>query len=49
MWLDVVIENARAICFYEKCGWRRRGEEVTPLDTLDEPFELNVLIMEKPL
>lgn len=47
--LDVVAENARAIRFYEKSGWRRRGEEVVALDTLDEPFELKVLIMEKAL
>ena len=49
IWLDVVIENARAIRFYEKMGWRRKGEEVTPLDTLDQPFDLKVLIMQKDL
>ena len=48
-WLDVVKENDRAIRFYEKCGWRKRGIEVTPLDTLDQPFSLEVLIMEKLL
>ncbi len=49
IWLDVVIENARAIRFYEKSGWRCRGEEVVALDTLDEPFDLKALIMEKAL
>ena len=48
-WLDVVKENDRAIRFYEKCGWRKRGIEVTPLETLDQPFSLEVLIMEKPV
>lgn len=47
IWLDVVIENARAIRFYEKTGWRRKGEQVVALDTLDQPFDLKVLIMEK--
>ena len=49
IWLDVVIENARAIRFYEKTGWRRKSEQVVGLDTLDQPFDLKVLIMEKPL
>ena len=49
IWLDVVIENARAVRFYEKSGWRRKGEQVVGLDTLDEPFELKVLIMGKAL
>ena len=49
IWLDVVIENARAIRFYEKSGWRRRGEQVVALDTLCEPFDLKALIMEKTL
>lgn len=49
IWLDVVIENARAIRFYEKSGWRRKGEQIVGLDTLDQPFDLKVLIMEKPL
>lgn len=49
IWLDVVIENARAIRFYEKTGWRRKREQVVGLDTLNEPFDLKVLIMEKPL
>jgi len=49
IWLDVVIENARAIRFYEKMGWRRKGEEVMPLDTLDQPFDLKILIMQKDL
>lgn len=47
IWLDVVIENARAIRFYEKMGWRGKGEQVVGLDTLDQPFDLKVLIMEK--
>ncbi|MDG1209078.1 MAG: GNAT family N-acetyltransferase [Paracoccaceae bacterium] len=49
IWLDVVIENARAIRFYEKTGWRRKGEQIVGLDTLDQPFDLKVLIMEKSL
>ena len=49
IWLDVLAENERAIRSYEKSGWRRRGEEVVALDTLDEPFELKALIMEKAL
>ncbi|MEM7270415.1 MAG: GNAT family N-acetyltransferase [Pseudomonadota bacterium] len=48
-WLDVLIENPRAIWFYEKCGWRRRGIEITPLETLGEPFPLKTLVMEKQL
>ncbi len=49
IWLDVVAENARAVRSYEKSGWRRRGEKVVALDTLDEPFEMKALIMEKAL
>ena len=49
IWLDVVAQNERAIRFYEKSGWRRRGEEIVALDTLDEPFELKALIMEKAI
>lgn len=49
IWLDVIAENDRAIRFYEKSGWRRRGEEIVALDTLDEPFELKALVMEKVL
>lgn len=47
--LDVLAQNARAIRFYEKRGWHRRGVEISTLDTSQGPFELPVLVMQKAL
>lgn len=47
--LDVNIQNARAIAFYEKMGWQRKGVETIMLDTLTEPYPLPCLVMTKKL
>ncbi|MEX3014592.1 GNAT family N-acetyltransferase [Gymnodinialimonas hymeniacidonis] len=50
-WLDVVIENARAIRFYQREGWRLGRRADMALDTTEGPgtFTLHVQIMTKPL
>ncbi len=50
-WLDVVIENARAIRFYEREGWRLDRRADVPLDSANGPgaFILHVQIMTKSL
>lgn len=48
-WLACAIGNDRAARFYEKHGWRRSGTVVTPLETSDGPFPLEVWRYEKPL
>ena len=40
--LDVNTQNARAIAFYEKMGWQRKGVETIMLDTLTEPYPLQI-------
>ncbi len=47
--LDVIPENARAIAFYEKVGWKRGEVRTVMLDTLDEPYPLPCLMMTKSL
>jgi ribosomal protein S18 acetylase RimI-like enzyme len=47
--LDVVPENTRAIAFYEKMGWRKKGVETILLDTLTDPFPMPCLVMTKEL
>jgi putative acetyltransferase len=47
--LDVIPENARAIAFYEKMGWKKQKVETVMLVTLDEPYPLPCLIMTKDL
>lgn len=42
-------DNARAIRFYEKAGWRRVGLEVANLETSEGPMPLEVLRMDKAL
>jgi len=47
--LDVIAENTRAIAFYEKMGWQKKGVETIMLDTLAEPYPLPCLVMTKQL
>lgn len=47
--LDVILENARAIAFYRKQGWLDGSIEVAELDTLGEPFPLRLRRMRKTL
>ncbi|MCP5088294.1 MAG: GNAT family N-acetyltransferase [Rhodobacteraceae bacterium] len=47
--LDVIPQNARAIAFYEKAGWKQSGIETVMVDTLGAPFPLECLVMFKPL
>lgn len=47
--LDVNLENKRAIAFYEKMGWQRKGVETIMLDTLTDPYPLPCLVMTKEL
>ena len=42
--LDVALDNARAIRFYEKHGWVR---EQVAIVTLNGPFDLRVLVLTK--
>ncbi len=48
-WLSCVIGNERAARFYRKMGWHLARTEIEPLETLDQPFELEVWIFEKDL
>lgn len=48
-WLACAIGNERAARFYEKCGWRRAGNVVSRLDTVDGPFDLEMWRYEKSL
>lgn len=48
-WLACAIGNDRAARFYEKHGWRRSATVVTPLETSDGPFPLEVWRYEKRL
>lgn len=48
-WLSCAIGNERAARFYEKCGWRRQGTVVIPLDTANGTFHLEVWRYEKTL
>lgn len=47
--LDCSIGNHRATRFYEKCGWRLRGEEMIALETSEGPLPLLTRIFEKRL
>lgn len=47
--LDCLIGNHRAGLFYEKCGWRLRGEEVVALETSQGPLPVRTRIFEKRL
>lgn len=48
-WLACAIGNDRAARFYEKCGWRRAGNMINPLDTPDGVLALEVWRYEKRL
>ncbi len=48
-WLACAIGNERAARFYEKCGWRRTGTIVNPLETSAGTFRLEVWRYEKKL
>jgi GNAT superfamily N-acetyltransferase len=48
-WLACAIGNERAARFYEKCGWRRAGTMINPLDTPDGVLPLEVWRYEKRL
>jgi len=48
-WLACAIGNGRAARFYEKCGWRRVGTMINPLDTPDGVLPLEVWRYEKRL
>ncbi|QQA44128.1 GNAT family N-acetyltransferase [Pelagovum pacificum] len=47
--LDVVEQNARARRFYERCGWQVRGRELRTVDTSAGGFEMELVVMVKPL
>ncbi len=47
--LDVNAKNTRAIAFYEKVGWQKKGMETIMLDTLTKPYPLPCLVMTKKL
>jgi ribosomal protein S18 acetylase RimI-like enzyme len=47
--LECVIENARAIRFYEKHGWERVGQAAGMLETEKGPFAMPVLVFTKSL
>lgn len=48
-WLACAIGNERAARFYEKCGWRRVGTMINPLDTPDGVLPLEVWRYERRL
>jgi len=48
-WLDCAVGNARAARFYEKCGWVNSGIKSVDLDTLGDPFALEIWRYEKSL
>jgi GNAT superfamily N-acetyltransferase len=48
-WLACAIGNERAAHFYEKCGWRRVGTMINPLDTPSGVLPLEVWRYEKRL
>jgi GNAT superfamily N-acetyltransferase len=48
-WLACAIGNDRAARFYEKAGWRRMGTVVSPLETREGSFPLEVWRYEKSL
>jgi GNAT superfamily N-acetyltransferase len=48
-WLACVIGNDRAARFYEKCGWRRIGTMINPLDTPEGVLPLEVWRYERRL
>jgi len=45
----VLPENARAIAFYQRCGWEGDTVQDVPLDTLDEPYLIKCRILYKTL
>jgi len=46
-WLACAIGNDRAARFYEKCGWRRVGNMINPLETPNGVLNLEVWRYEK--
>lgn len=48
-WLSCAIGNERAARFYVKSGWINKRTETVALDTLDDPFELELWRFEKAL
>jgi GNAT superfamily N-acetyltransferase len=48
-WLACAVGNHRAARFYEKCGWRRAGTVVLPVETTEGEFLLDVWRYEKEL
>lgn len=49
IWLDAAIGNDRARRFYEKMGWRMRGEEIVDLFTQNGPLPTRLWVFEKVL
>jgi ribosomal protein S18 acetylase RimI-like enzyme len=47
--LECVIENTRAVRFYEKYGWHPAGTATGMLDTRQGPFAMPVLVFTKTL
>ena len=45
----VLPENARAIAFYQRCGWDGDTVQEVPLDTLDAPYLMKCRILYKTL
>ena len=48
-WLSCAVGNLRAARFYEKSGWINKRTETVALDTLADPFYLDVWRFEKEL
>jgi ribosomal protein S18 acetylase RimI-like enzyme len=48
-WLSCAIGNDRAARFYAKNGWQNMGRFITPVETQNGPFELELWRFEKRL
>jgi GNAT superfamily N-acetyltransferase len=48
-WLACAVGNARAAKFYQKSGWHLARTEISRLDTVDGPFDLEIWRYEKLL
>lgn len=46
-WLSCAIGNDRAARFYAKNGWQNTGNYITPVETINGPFDLEVWRFEK--
>lgn len=49
IWLACAVGNDRAAAFYRKSGWRLTRTERLPVETLGEPFPLDIWRFEKTL